>query len=134
MTNATGQRLSQQLINSLSESINRYASQTIFANTQELSKTVTPLGISQSNTTGGFYRCNPGTSSVGTITWPPVVGTSTQPLPHPAIGATAMVVKTAEGEFVLTGDKDTFLEYLITDSTMLLRLMAMIGAGNGSND
>jgi hypothetical protein len=45
-----------------------------------------------------------------------------------------MVVKTAEGEFVLTGDKDTILEYLITDSTMLLRLMAMIGAGNGSND
>jgi hypothetical protein len=121
MTNATGQRLSQQLINSLSESINKYASQTIFANTQELSKTVTPLGISQSNTTGGFYRCNPGTGSAGTITWPPV-------------GAVAMVTKTAEGEYILTGDKDTFLEYLITDSTMLLRLMAMIGAGNGSND
>lgn len=95
----------------------------------------TPLGISSSSsTTGELYRCYPGTASAGTITWPPV-GTTTQPLPtSPAIGAMAMVTKTAEGEYILTGDKDTLLEYLITDSTLLLRLMAMIGAGNGSDD
>lgn len=133
MTNDTGPRLSQQLINSLSESINKYASQTIFAQTHPLNRTDTPLGISQSNSTGGFYHCYPTTVDTATITWPPM-GTSTQPLPHPAVGATAMVVKTAEGEFVLTGDKDTILEYLITDSTMLLRLMAMIGAGDGEHD
>lgn len=135
MINDTGQKLSPQLIDSLNESINRYASQTIFANTPRSNKMDTPLGISSSSsTTGDLYRCYPGTASAGTITWPPVVGTSTQPLPHAAVGAMAMVTKTAEGEYILTGDKDTLLEYLITDSTLLLRLMAMIGAGNGSDD
>jgi hypothetical protein len=59
------------------------------------------------------------------------MGTSAQPLPDVAVGAGVMLTKTAEGEFVLTGNKDTLLEYLISDSTMLLRLMAMIGGSDG---
>ena len=49
MTNATGQKLTPQLINSLNESINKYASKTIFASTRGSGKTSTPLGTSSSD-------------------------------------------------------------------------------------